>query len=559
MPALLALALLALVIGPPRAQAVPHAGRGAASFAQLSRLRLRLLHAPPAAPLPRGPVAPAAGALPDQATVSFPPSSDGALVGREVTGLGLRLDGALRGLPGRTVYRVLLPPGTGLDAALHALAALPGAIAAEPVYEARAQWHPNDPLYQTQQRYLRAIGAEQAWSMQLGNPNVVVAVVDSGVDISHQDLQGQIWTNPNAGSDGCGDDPHGCNFVDPASVDPSCPNTGAAPVPNGDVSPSYFHGTFIAGVIAARTNNGLGVAGIVPHGTIMPVKVGDCVGVPTFAEAQGILYAAQQGAQIINLSIGEENCGQAVSYLRDAIAQAQAEGALVVAAAGNAGQNCISAPANVTGVLTVASTDATLAAHATFSDWGPEVAVAAPGVGIAGPIPGPDKLYDVKDGTSFSAPIVAGLAGLLLSQNPLLTPDQLRDLIQRGAAPLADGTTPGWAGAGRIDLAGSLRLVPAAIYGQVTIDGDPAPDGTVVDAFVGGQRCGEAQTQTIGGEAMYTLFVPPALDTPGCGAAGAPVTLVAQGAAGGSVAWSAGAIAVDLDLAPSNAAQRPPA
>lgn len=514
---------------------------------RIAAVRSVLLPAAPAAAMPRGAIHGAMGALPGVAAVSFPARIGPPAVQQRLARLGLHADGTLAGLPDRTVYRVRLPAGPPVDRALDALAALPDAIASEPVFDVPLQWRPNDPAYATQQQYLPAIGAEEAWSIQRGDRSIVVAVIDSGIDIHHPDLQGQIWTNPNAGNDGCGDDLHGCNFVDPSTADPSCPSGSAEPAPNGDISPSYFHGTFVAGVLGARTNNGIGIAGVVPYATIMPVKAGDCVGVATFAEAQGILYAVQQGARIINLSIGEENCAQSVSYVRDAIAQAQAAGVLVVAAAGNTGRNCISPPANVPGVLTVASTDATLGAHAAFSDWGPEVAVAAPGAGIAGLMPGPDALYGVEDGTSFSAPIVTGLADLLLSQNPLLTPDMLRDLIQRGAAPLPDGGTPGWAGAGRIDLAASLRLVPAAVYGHVTVNGAPAPDGTPVDAVVAGQACGSAQTGTVGGESVFAVFVPPAATTAGCGRTGAAITLEVNGVPAGRATWTAEAIPLDLD------------
>lgn len=502
--------------------------------------------------LPRGAVMPGPGAAPNLAAVSFPPASAAGRVRHAITALGYQPLDAIDGLPGRTVYVVRLASGVPLAQGLTRLAALPGAIAAEPVYRDRYLFHPNDPLYQSEQGYLRMLGAEQAWDMQLGDPSVVVAVVDSGVALDHPDLQGAIWTNPAPGAGDCGsDDLHGCNVLDPQLADPACPNIDdGQPVPNGDVRPTYFHGTFVAGIIAARANNGIGIAGVAPNVTIMPVRAGDCDGVYTTAEAKGILYAARHGARIINLSLGEDNCLPAVSYVRDAIAEAERLGALVVAAAGNAGQNCISAPANVPGVLAVGATAADGRSRASFSDWGPEVALAAPGVGIAGTRPNPNNPYGLEEGTSFSAPIVAGVAALLLSQNPLLTPALLRDVLQAGAMPLPDGDTPGWAGAGRVDMLGALQAVPAAFYGHVVeADGTPYQPGATVTALIDGQMCGTAQSYTaVDGSTGYVLFVQPATVLPGCGTAGSSVTIAIAGVPVATATWAAAAAPLDLDV-----------
>jgi len=505
-----------------------------------------------ALPLPRGAVMPGPDAVMDLATVSFPPAYDAGRVRRAIAALGYRPLDVIKDLPGRMVYVVRLASGVPLVRGLARLAALPGAIAAEPVYRDRYLFHPNDPLYQTEQAYLRQIGAEQAWDIQLGDPSVVVAVVDSGVALDHPDLQGAIWTNPAPGAGDCGsDDLHGCNVLDPQLADPACPNIDdGRPVPNGDVRPTYFHGTFVAGIIAARANNGIGIAGVAPNVTIMPVRAGDCDGVYTTAEAQGILYAAHHGARIINLSVGEDACQPPVSYVRDAIAEAERLGALVVAAAGNGGQNCISAPANTPGVLAVAATAADGRSRASFSDWGPEIALAAPGVGIAGTRPNPNNPYSVEEGTSFSAPIVAGVAALLLSQNPLLTPALLREALQASAVPLPAGDTPGWAGAGRVDMLGALRAVPAAFYGHVTdADGAPYQPGARVEALIDGHVCGTAQSYAADdGSTGYVLFVQPATVQPGCGTAGASVTIAIAGVPIATATWAAAAAPLELSV-----------
>ena len=193
----------------------------------------------------------------------------------------------------------------------------------------------------------------------------------------------------------------------------------------------------------------------------------------------------------------------------------------------------------------------------------PQIAVAAPGWKIMSttvPQGGqpPFDLYDIESGTSFSTPMVAGLAVLLLSQNPLLTPAQVRSLIQRGATPLAGGE-PNWAGAGRIDLAASLRLVPAAFYGKALVDGAPAPDGTVIEARIGRQVCGQAFTSTKDGQAIYALLVTADSEQAGCGKAGVQVTFTVNGVPSGTVDWKGAGVQLDLPAGATGAATGPTA
>ncbi|MHB8575287.1 MAG: S8 family serine peptidase, partial [Dehalococcoidia bacterium] len=303
------------------------------------------------------------------------------------------------------------------------------------------------------------------------------------------------------------------------------------------------------------------IAGVVPRSTIMPFKDGDCIGPITTALAAGILYAAHNGAQIINLSVGLAGCAPAPSDVLDAVRVAQADGALVVAASGNDRLPCVGSPANAPGVLAVGSTAFNGSVRAPFSQWGPEIAVVAPGVGIEGTVPlgsfpPPATLYGTSDGTSFSTPMVAGLADLLLSQNSLLTPLLLRRLIQRGATPLPENGQPGWAGAGRIDLLASLRRVPAGFYGRVGAGASNTaglPDGTPVVATIGTQVCGQGVTMSVAGGSAYAVFVQPDAAQPGCGAAGARVRFLVGGRDAGSAAWTAAAVPVDLAPGPGPA------
>ena len=432
--------------------------------------------------------------------------------------------------------------GSALTLALAALllgAAAP--VRAEPrtaasTSRAASLWVPNDPLYGRQQQYLQAIGLEHAWDVQRGDPGIVVAVVDSGVDTAQPDLQGALWQN--AAPDAvCGAD--GCNVLDPANADPAC---GAVSADPGDVSPTYPHGTFVAGIIAARANNGIGIAGVAPNVTVMPVRAGDCKGVDTTAEARGIDAATTHGARIINLSIGQEDCSAAPPYLADAIARAEAAGVLVIAAAGNADRNCLSAPGNIPGVLTVTATTADGARRAAFSDWASSgVGIAAPGVGIVGTLPSsgdPAHEYAAEDGTSFAAPIVAGAAALLLSQNPWLTAQQTAAILEASAASRAANGAPGWAGSGLLQVDNALARVPQALSGHVTLAGRPADAEVEIDAYLAGALCGSTATYLAeDGGTGYLLDVAAEAAQPGCGTPGATVTITVAGQFAGTAQW----------------------
>lgn len=418
---------------------------------------------------------------------------------------------------------------------------------------------PNDPLYALDQGYLAAIHAPEAWNVQRGDPGIVVAVLDDGVELEHPDLTANIWTNPAPG--GCGQDLHGCNFLPADFGTYGCGVTAPAGTP--DVSPTGWHGTFAAGVIGAVGDNGEGIAGIAWRVAIMPVRVADCRGeADTTATANAIHYAVDRGARVIYLGVGRSRttpggCRAPNRFLGDAVQYARDHDALVVTATGNSNVDCVDDPAADPGALAVAGSAQPgdgrwLTGRTRGSNWGPEVAVAAPAADIVGTVPRgtdakrPDDRYARSSGTSFAAAIVAGEAALLLAQNPLLTPDWLATLIEKGArAP--SGEPLGWAGAGTVDLAASLGLVPAGFTGAARLDGAPTPGGTPVEAYVGGALCAQTTTFSTDGDASYLLFVPAATMQPGCGAPGAPVELRLNGETVAAMPWSPAAILLDLD------------
>jgi subtilisin family serine protease len=299
---------------------------------------------------------------------------------------------------------------------------------------------------------------------------VVVAVVDTGIDLTHPELVGALWTNqrdlPGNGLDDDGngyvDDLYGWNFVDG----------------NHDVSDLNGHGTVTAGIIAAWTGNGSGIAGVNPWARIMPLKVASWKGDAwNFDIADAIRYAADNGARVINVSIAGERLRRS-EYL--AVAYARSKGAIVVAAAGNEGRDVGGySPAGLPGVVTVAASD--LDDRRTgFSNWGAGVDLAAPGVDIlslrarqsdlleferedyvAGTaIVGKDRRQYRLTGTSFSAPFVSGVASLILALRPELTATQVTRMLMHSAR---DIETPGWdqyTGYGLLDAKAALAADP---------------------------------------------------------------------------------------------------
>ena len=267
---------------------------------------------------------------------------------------------------------------------------------------------PNDPAW-PREWSLAQVHAPQAWKLSNAAHGVVVAVVDSGVDPSQPDLQGALVAGYNALDGGT------------------------------DTSDSLGHGTMVAGVIAARAGNGIGVAGTCAACSIMPVKVLDASGSGSAAGmADGIRWAVDHGASIINLSLVLSGDDPSV---RAAIAYAVDRGILVVAAAGNASNNTQTFPASYPGVVSVAATDNGDHAYS-WTTYGPWVSVAAPGCSMS---TAPGGAYGEFCGTSAAAPLVAGLAGLALSTGRP-TPAAVGAALQATAVPL-----PGVVGAGRVD------------------------------------------------------------------------------------------------------------
>lgn len=319
---------------------------------------------------------------------------------------------------------VLTIPETEQETITAALRALPGVQYVEPNYPVYAlETIPNDPGW-VYQYNLAAIRAPQGWDLATGSAAVTIAIIDSGVDLTHPDLAAKLLA--------------GYDFVNNDSI------------PQDD----YGHGTHAAGIAAAATNNGLGMAGVSWGARIMPVKVLDSGGGGTYANvAAGIIWAVDHGAQVINLSLG----GSAPSLvLSDAVDYAVNRGVLLVAAAGNTGSSSVLYPAAYPAVIAVAATDAANQ-RASFSNYGPPIDLAAPGVSIYSLDIGGGTIY--RTGTSMAAPHVAGLAAILMGM-PGGNAWSARTWMETTALDL---DAPGWdvfTGYGLIQMDAAIRAAP---------------------------------------------------------------------------------------------------
>jgi thermitase len=327
---------------------------------------------------------------------------------------------------------------------------------------------PDDPYYASQWG-MAMIGAPGAWSITHGSNSVVVAVLDTGVSTTHPDLAGKVVMSQ--------------NFTDSPTVD--------------DL---YGHGTHVAGIAAAATNNGTGVAGVGYGASIANVKVLGDNGTGLYsAVSAGIIWAADHGVQVINMSLGGTSGS---STLQGAIDYAWARGVVVVAAAGNGASSGPFYPAYYANAIAVAATD-NLDHLASFSDFGDWVDVAAPGVSIFSTVPGG---YAYKSGTSMAAPYVAGLAALVFSRvsdtngNGRVN-DEVRSRIESSADSVGLPI-----GGGRID---AYR----AMQGSAPTNGSIS--GTVTDAqtgnAIGGATVSDGtRSATADASGAYTLGNVPA-------------------------------------------------
>jgi len=338
-------------------------------------------------------------------------------------------------------FKVRYESDTSVETAVEKLSEVSDVEYAEPNRYRETYVIPNDPSFPTQWG-LNKINCPDAWDRTTGSSNVVVAVIDSGIDLDHPELAGLLvngWDMVDLGP----------NPIPPTGFHFEGDFMGRDNDPQDEVG----HGTHVAGTIACASNNNAGVAGVTWSCRLMPVKVltrivnnanpNDVRGVGSSADiAAGIRYAVDHGARVLNLSLGGTDDTQVE---KDAIAYAIAQGAIVVAAMGNGflpppngTGNATSYPAGYPNVVAVGAVNQA-DQRAAFSQTGPHIDVAAPGVGVVSTVW--DNGYATMSGTSMASPHVAGVAALILSCNSGLTGAQAADIIRQTARPLQNSPT----------------------------------------------------------------------------------------------------------------------
>ncbi len=313
---------------------------------------------------------------------------------------------------------------------------------------------PGDSLY-AEQWALPAIGMPAAWAGGTGTPGLLVAIVDTGLETAHPDLAPNLAVNaveaggrPGADDDGNGfvDDVYGWNFI----------------ADNADIEDGFGHGSHMAGLIGAASDGRTGTVGVTWEVDLLPVRMFDDAGRGTnLAGAQGIVYAAERGAEVINLSWGTNRLS---AVIRDAVAYAAARGAVLVASAGNAGGPVTdNFPAAFDQVIAVGAT-APNDGLAGFSNRGVRVDLTAPGVNI---LSTQRRGHFLLSGTSQAAALVSGVAAHLRYRHPDLAAEEIRSVLRLGAVDLGrSGWDPAF-GAGRLDAARALAA-PAAPLAVIT-------------------------------------------------------------------------------------------
>ncbi len=401
---------------------------------------------------------------PDQVLVKFKPTLSEEMRESTVAAYQSR---KIKRIPRLDIYQIQIPEDLSVEEMLSLLERNPDVEYAEPNYfRYIAQRTPNDPFFIEQYALYNSgqevgppsspqsgenradIKAREAWEETLGSEDVIIAVLDTGVDFNHPDLDDKLLST---GYDFVNDDP--------------------------DPTDDHGHGTHISGIAAAETDNGEGIAGVAWDCKILPIKIGDSSGIILVSdEIMGINWAVQNGADVINLSIGGPGESQPE---RDAIRDAYNNGVVVVAAAGNVGA-ATEYPAAYPECMAVAATNSsdervTFVNTATEispweSNYGPEIDVAAPGDNIFSLYPTnlvsfPELPYAWASGTSASTPHVAGLAALIKSiKGEILSVEDIMNIIRFTADDVNSATNPGrddFIGYGRIDM--RVALVPIII------------------------------------------------------------------------------------------------
>ncbi len=347
---------------------------------------------------------------------------------------------------------------------------------------------PNDPLL-PDQWLIEKIHLELAWNLTYGDSTVLIAIIDTGIDYDHEDLSSNLWINPGEDlnknrhvdssdfngidddNNGFVDDIRGWDFTDA----PHFPDGGDYLAPDENPWDENGHGTSVAGIAAATANNGIGIAGVAPGCRIMNLRAGTSQGLLEEDDvASAIIYAVDNGAKIINMSFGDVATSQ---MLRDVIQFAFESGVVLIASAGNSSSPEIHYPSGLPQVISVAATNSN-DVLASFSNYGATIELVAPGVNLK--TTARNNQYRNISGTSAAAPVVSGVAGLILSKNPELTNQDVRNLLTSSSFDLGITNWDQYFGSVRIEPSIALQI---PYVSQATITNPVLDDGFYSDSI----------------------------------------------------------------------------
>lgn len=360
-------------------------------------------------------------------------------------------------------YRAKYQSGASIEKVINSLLGSDNIAYVEPSYVHTTWYTPNDVAYGTQ-FYLSQVKAPQAWEVLKNSSNVIIGIVDTGSEITHQDLAANIYYNTADPINGVDDD--GDGFVDNYAGWDLCGASASTMIPDNDPnvkSAAADHGVHVSGIASAVSNNGIGVASLAYNAKLLIVKAGaDDAPKSIYKGYEGIKYAADKGAHIINCSWGGAGGGQ---FGQDMVNYAISKGCLVVAAAGNSGNDYPIYPAAFDGVLAVANLNAD-DTKGSASNYGTYVDISAPGQGIYNTVY--NNNYSYYSGTSMAAPLVSSAAALLKAKYPSYTGIQIGEILRATADPI-DSKNPTYAnmlGRGRLNAYRALTETAASVRFQ---------------------------------------------------------------------------------------------
>jgi thermitase len=413
--------------------------------------------------------------IPDQFIISYVASAadkDKKAIKDEIKALRSEV------LPGIRAELVRVEKGNG-KAALALLKTNKKVAYAEPDYIARTAYVPNDPGY-VGQKQLPLMRTPEAWDVRRDSSNILVAVLDSGITMGNTDMKNKVVG--------------GYNFIANNTV----------------TDDDYGHGTQVSSVIGAIMNNNYGIAGIAPMSDLLAVKVVDSTGSGSYSNMiKGIDYAIQQGAKVINMSMG----GRASSVaLQDAVNRAISKGVVIVAAAGNEGSTALSYPAAFDNVIGVGAVDASLN-KMSYSNTGKGLTIMASGTAQ---VATKGTLITGASGTSYSSPYVAGLVALMLAENESLSPAKVMDIIGTTAKDLGAVGYDSTYGYGLVDMGSAMKALTAVtpitdtVAPVITLNGESSLSMTVNSVYT---EAGATAIDAVDGDISASVTISGAVDT----------------------------------------------